>query len=125
MINQRIPIPLNGKDRLVAMAFVIRDWVVLLPPDECLNSIWSVLGRGGVDFAGVSEQEVERRSGDGTFSSVGFELVGLTLAAIGANRLAKVCEIEVGCIATEAVALGLTGEQMVQIAFHRLTFLEP
>ncbi len=32
-----------------------------------------VFGSGRVDFAGVTEKEVERRSGDGTFSSVRFE----------------------------------------------------
>ena len=96
-----------------------------MPLKYRLDSIRSVFGGCRVDLAGVSQQEVKRCSGDSAFSSVRFELVGLAFATIGADRFSKVGEIEVGGVAAETVALGFTREQMVQIAFHRLTFLEP
>jgi hypothetical protein len=52
-------------------------------------------------------------------------VVAVAFAAVAADHLFEVGEIEVGRVAAEAVAAPLTGEQMVDVATHRFALLEP
>ena len=81
--------------------------------------------RAVADEPGIAEQEVERGARDRTLSRAGLEAICLLPAALVSNRPLVLGEVLEGEVATEAVAVGLAGEQVMNVAAHRLVSLKP
>ena len=125
MVDERIAVSLSLEDRLVAMPLIVIHGKVLMPCEECGDTILRVLFRGSVDLSRVPQEKIQRRPRHRPFPAARFELLLFPFAALISYDLFKVREVEVRSISSETVATGFTGKEMMQVAAHRLYFPEP
>ena len=134
MVDERVSVALAFGDGGVAVQLPGGDGILLVPGHQHRPPfVGHLLGR---DLLGVAEPEVEGRPGRGALAVRRLEPVRVTLAAVvpdtprarsalrrGSGR--EVREVGERSVSAEAVAPGLAGEQVVEVAAHRLVLLEP
>src|SRR5687767_3378151 len=106
-MNGGIPVALELRDRLPPM-----------PSQQHWHAVLRVLLAAAIDLTGVAQKEIQSRSSYRTVALLWFETVLLPFPAPLTDRLAKVGELEVRNVPSEAVARRLAGEKMVKIRFH-------
>lgn len=125
MVDERIAVSLSFKNRLVAMPLVVVYGEVLMPFEERGDTIFRIFLHRSVDLPWVPQEKIQRRPRNRPFPATRFELMFLPFAALISDDFFKVKKIKIGGISPETVAARFTGEEMVQVAAHRLHFPKP